>query len=286
MNQLVLYSAAPATVADDPMTVNAALELEDILEEIEAYEGSISEYESNIGPLTQKLKHDFRSELDDLAKLQSEVAELTEELLAATDDDEEDFEEDDEEDEDEEVNTDYQSACAEAAESAIAEDGSVIKTCKKLYRAIAKKCHPDKTKIPRLRNIFIQAHQAMQSYDLDTLQKLHDDVYGASGKKHSLMDRLMAARLKRDALRLQWGAIISTDDYKLYTSAKLHGYAVAKRAYRNILALTKSFLKEQLSSLSNSVSAVRYANEMAEKYGFSKEFGEDTCDEVDFDEDE
>lgn len=283
MNQLVLYSAAPATVADDTMTVNAAVELEDILEEIEAYEGNISAYESNIGPLTQKLKHDFRSELDELASLQADVAALTNELLSATDDDEddEDFEEDDDT-----VNTDYQSACAEAAESAIAEDGSVIQSCKKLYRAIAKKCHPDKTKVPRLRNLFIKAHQAMQSYDLDTLQTLHDEVFGASGKKHSLMDRLIAARLKRDALRIQWGAIISTDDYKLYTASKFHGYAVAKRAYRNILALTRSFLKEQLSSLQNSVSAVRYANEMAEKYGFSFDTDSDTSDNLDFDEDE
>jgi hypothetical protein len=285
MNQLVLYSAAPATVADDTMTVNAAVELEDILEEIEAYEGNISAYESNIGPLTQKLKHDFRSELDELASLQADVAALTNELLSATDDDEddEDFEKDDEDDT---VNTDYQSACAEAAESAIAEDGSVIQSCKKLYRAIAKKCHPDKTKVPRLRNLFIKAHQAMQSYDLDTLQTLHDEVFGASGKKHSLLDRLIAAKLKRDALRIQWGAIISTDDYKLYTASKFHGYAVAKRAYRNILALTRSFLKEQLSSLQNSVSAVRYANEMAEKYGFSLDTESDTSDNIDFDEDE
>ena len=284
MNQLVLYSAAPATVADDTMTVNAAVELEDILEEIEAYEGNISAYESNIGPLTQKLKHDFRSELDELASLQADVAALTNELLSATDDDEDD--EDFEEDDDDTVNTDYQSACAEAAESAIAEDGSVIQSCKKLYRAIAKKCHPDKTKVPRLRNLFIKAHQAMQSYDLDTLQTLHDEVFGASGKKHSLMDRLIAARLKRDALRIQWGAIISTDDYKLYTASKFHGYAVAKRAYRNILALTRSFLKEQLSSLQNSVSAVRYANEMAEKYGFSLDTESDEDDNIDFDEDE
>lgn len=285
MNQLVLYSAAPATVADDPMTVNAAVELEDILEEIEAYEGSISAYESNIGPLTQKLKQDFRSELDELASLQADVSALTNELLSATDNDEddEDFEEDDDDDT---VNTDYQSACAEAAESAIAEDGSVIQSCKKLYRAIAKKCHPDKTKVPRLRNLFIKAHQAMQSYDLDTLQTLHDEVFGASGKKHSLLDRLIAAKLKRDALRIQWGAIISTDDYKLYTASKFHGYAVAKRAYRNILALTRSFLKEQLSSLQNSVSAVRYANEMAEKYGFSLDTESDTSDNIDFDEDE
>lgn len=51
----------------------------------------------------------------------------------------------------------------------------------------------DKTKVDRDFEMFIKrAHPCSRM--IDTLQTLHDEVFGASGKKHSLMDRLIAAK--------------------------------------------------------------------------------------------
>ena len=289
MNAVVLYSAAPATVADDSSKAeDTALELEGLLEEIGSLESSISEYESGVAVLTQKLRADNREAINEVDALQAEIEALTAKLESFSDDDDEDEDGcDDFFDEDEEVFTDYESANTEAIENTPDEDsGSVLKACKRLYLKIAKKCHPDKTKVPRLRDLFVQAHKAMQKYDLDELQRIHDSVFGESGSKASLMDRLIAARIKRDSLRIQWTTIQVTDDYKLYAANLSHGYAVAKRAYKNILALTRSSMKEQISSLKNALSAMEFAQSVHDLYGGKFDFDEDDDADIGFDENE
>lgn len=264
---LCVYSVSVARTDTDDLEQDETLA--DVLSDIGKMSKEIEHINGVKDVLTRRLTSEFSKDIGAIDDLHAEIAELELQLEEWLEDDE-DVEEGAEKAEWEDLeddpfvdaadNIDFQ----EIDDEQLAFEGNA-KLCKRVYLSIAKRCHPDKTRVPRLRELFIKAAHALGAMDLDELEDIHFMAYGAYfGKKdtrESLIQRLVNAKLRRDALAKELFALKNTDDYKLVVTYETHGYGVASKAYKAALSLTKSALKAQVEALRTTYKA--YSSFMA-----------------------
>ena len=255
MTSTALCIYAGSVVCAETANADSEETLAGVLTEIDSISKELDRIEETKEELNRRLTSDFSSDLKAIDELHVEIADL--ELSM------EEFLEDDEDDvDDEDYSSDDDASFAQHAddyagepltEQEVEETKANERLCKKIYLKIAKRCHPDKTRVPRLRSLFIQAGTAMAALDVDTLEEIHFKAYGEyyseKGSRLTLAQKLMNARLRRDLLRRRLEALKLSDDYKMIQTYLIHGYLVASKAYKAALAITKSSLKAQVEAL-------------------------------------
>ena len=253
MTSTALCIYAGSVVCAETANADSEETLAGVLTEIDSISKELDQIEETKEELNRRLTSDFSSDLKAIDELHAEIVDL--ELSM------EEFLEDDEEDEEDYASDDDGSFARHAddyageplTEQEVEDTKNNERLCKKIYLKIAKRCHPDKTRVPRFRSLFIQAGTAMAALDVDTLEEIHFKAYGEyyseKGSRLTLAQKLMNARLRRDLLRRRLEALKLSDDYKMIQTYLAHGYLVASKAYKAALAITKSSLKAQVEAL-------------------------------------
>lgn len=132
---------------------------------------------------------------------------------------------------------------------------------KKLFRKIASKCHPDKHSTPEKKQaaqkLFIEARDAYNRRDLNTLQEIYRAVTDPSFRRSTVLSRLIdSLRADIATTRRILDASLESDDWRLYKSWRLNPYAFmasSREASRSAIASLKAqrdYLKAQLNVLS------------------------------------
>lgn len=254
MTSTALCIYAGSVVCAETANADSEETLAGVLTEIESISKELDQIEETKEELNRRLTSDFSSDLKAIDELHAEIADL--ELSM------EEFMEDDDDEEGEDYSSDDDDSFAQHAddyagepltEQEVEDTKANERLCKKIYLKIAKRCHPDKTRVPRFRSLFIQAGTALAALDVDTLEEIHFKAYGEyyseKGARLTLAQKLMNARLRRDLLRRRLEALKLSDDYKMIQTYLSHGYLVASKAYKAALAITKSSLKAQAEAL-------------------------------------
>ena len=254
MTSTALCIYAGSVVCAETANADSEETLAGVLTEIDSISKELDQIEETKEELNRRLTSDFSSDLKAIDELHAEIADL--ELSM------EEFMEDDDDEEDEDYSSDDDGSFARHAddyagepltEQEVEDTKNNERLCKKIYLKIAKRCHPDKTRVPRFRSLFIQAGTAMAALDVDTLEEIHFKAYGEyyseKGSRLTLAQKLMNARLRRDLLRRRLEALKLSDDYKMIQTYLAHGYLVASKAYKAALAITKSSLRAQVEAL-------------------------------------
>lgn len=255
MTSTALCIYAGSVVCAETANADSEETLAGVLTEIESISKELDQIEETKEELNRRLTSDFSSDLKAIDELHAEIADLElsmEEFLEddVGDADDEDYSSDDDDSFAQHAD-DY--AGEPLTEQEVEDTKANERLCKKIYLKIAKRCHPDKTRVPRFRSLFIQAGTAMAALDVDTLEEIHFKAYGEyyseKGSRLTLAQKLMNARLRRDLLRRRLEALKLSDDYKMIQTYLSHGYFVASKAYKAALAITKSSLKAQAEAL-------------------------------------
>lgn len=129
----------------------------------------------------------------------------------------------------------------------------IRRQCKLLYKKIANRTHPDKVKKyddlrkEQYRKIFIRAKDAYEDGDLDQLVKIHEELFGTPTKQVNLMERLIAARQRREELRYLIGELKQSGPWGMHQVEVTHGYNVALDAYKESLTNTLNHLKQLIA---------------------------------------
>lgn len=105
------------------------------------------------------------------------------------------------------------------------------RSCKNIYSAISKRCHPDKTDNKHYHDLFTEASEAYARLDLDTLYEILTLVEQSSSKiksvrnraREKISDRL--AKLRREITKVEKDISTIKDDpnYIIYEVYEIHG---------------------------------------------------------------
>lgn len=187
-------------------------------------------------------------------ELQVELAAL-EAANLGTDSFEEDFEDDGADCEDEDK---AQGHSTRKALESNDDDSAVssVKLCKILFKAIAMKCHPDRTKIPRLRAVFVRANKAMRLYDLADLQEIYNDVMPLDAPYRTRIDwrsRYANAKVRLSVLNDKLNEMSRSDGFGILQASINHGVEVARHLYGTMLSKVKVHLNSQIAALEEAI---------------------------------
>lgn len=255
MTSTALCIYAGSVVCAETANADSEETLAGVLTEIDSISKELDQIEETKEELNRRLTSDFSSDLKAIDELHVEIADLELSMEEFLEDDEDDVDDEDHSSDDDASFArhadDY--AGEPLTEQEVEDTKANERLCKKIYLKIAKRCHPDRTRVPRFRSLFIQAGTAMAALDVDTLEEIHFKAYGEyyseKGSRLTLAQKLMNARLRRDLLRRRLEALKLSDDYKMIQTYLIHGYLVASKAYKAALAITKSSLKAQAEAL-------------------------------------
>lgn len=118
----------------------------------------------------------------------------------------------------------------------------------KLFKEIALKTHPDRTRNPKLRSIYMQAQDAYGKQDLERLYELHSKVFNRPYKKIPIEKRIAELILQLDAAYYVLTEHRKSDEYRLLRMAETYGEEYAKHAHRELL---KEILKQRKRDLAH-----------------------------------
>lgn len=219
-------------------------------------------------------------------ELQAELAAL-EAANRGADSFEEDFDSEDEDADDEDLDGRAQSNnTRKALESEDESSISSVKLCKLLFKAIAMKCHPDRTKIPRLRAIFVRANKAMRMYDLAELQEIYNDVMPLDAPYRTRIDwrsRYANAKVRLSIMHERLNEISRSDGFGILQASLNHGVEVARHLYGTMLVRVKDHLNSQIAALEEAIRSQKIIKDINNPSAFSP-FG--IIGQFEFDEDE
>jgi TolA-binding protein len=160
MTSTALCIYAGSVVCAETANADSEETLAGVLTEIESISKELDQIEETKEELNLRLTSDFSSDLKAIDELHAEIAdlELSMEEFLEDDEDDEDYSSDDDDSFAQHAD-DY--AGEPLTEQEVEDTKANERLCKKIYLKIAKRCHPDKTRVPRFRSLFIQAGTAM-----------------------------------------------------------------------------------------------------------------------------
>lgn len=118
----------------------------------------------------------------------------------------------------------------------------------KMFKEIALKTHPDRTKNGKMIDLFMQAQKAYKEGDLEELYRIHAKVFNKPYVKVPLEDRLKALELQFNIVFQEFSQHRQSDEYKLFSIAQNYGEGHANQAHR---ALLKEILSQRKRDLAH-----------------------------------
>lgn len=221
-------------------------------------------------------------------ELQAELAALEAANMGA-DSFEEDFDAEDEEDDEDLDGRAQSNNTRKALESEDESSISSVKMCKILFKAIAMKCHPDRTKIPRLRAVFVRANKAMRMYDLAELQEIYNDVMPLDAPYRTRIDwrsRYANAKVRLSIMQEKLNEISRSDGFGILQASLNHGVEVARHLYGTMLVKVKDHLNSQIAALEEAIRSQKIIKDINNPSAFSSFGIIGTIGQFEFDEDD
>lgn len=189
-----------------------------------------------------------------MAELRAEVEELQAEQRASICQTQEKHssEDDDLDEMFREFDADQEKLCNEILENFVSKPAK-DKRLTALFRKIARRTHPDKTKDPEIQALFIPARKYYEEDDLEGLQRIWEVL---NGKKSSLLD-LLLKRLEKELRELDEAerhlkAVKSSEDYQLLELYERNQLIVLASVERD-LSMKISLFQQQRDNLRSSL---------------------------------
>lgn len=220
----------------------------DIIQDVERLEAELHFTEIRVTEMVADLSRDTMDLTTQLSELKRKLIEH-QAALAASDDFEEQEEakelkkamerkdvasEDEDDDDVSELAYDQEELTPEELQEELLHK-TIAAKCKKVYLVIARATHPDKCGNTSRANLFIEAKAAYDSLNLRLLERIYQKVFHKPYGEVNLIERLNAARMRRDILRNQIENYQSLPVWGLIEVADLYSYEVALKSYRATL---------------------------------------------------
>lgn len=116
----------------------------------------------------------------------------------------------------------------------------------RMFKSIALKTHPDKTKNPSLIDLYMQAQAAYKKEDLEEMYEIHAKVFKLPYKRIPLEQRLAELEVQFNVVFQAFNQHRQSDEFKLYQISKHYGERHADQAHR---ALLKEILNQRKRDL-------------------------------------
>lgn len=116
-----------------------------------------------------------------------------------------------------------------------------------LFKEIALKTHPDRSKNPAHKDLFMEAQKAYKKGDLETLTEIHSKVFNKPYTKIPLTERLKQLEIQFSALFNEFQAHRQSEEYKIYQIFLCYGQSYAEQTHRAILKEILSQRKRDLT---------------------------------------
>lgn len=255
---LVPVSSSYAVYTEEDQTaVNAEnekdfqSEFEELLEDVEALEFSKSMVEERAATTRKHMEGKFQDLVDKLEELALEYEEKMIREASILDDDDIDFEDESSDkskiDSDAEDDIDnlhgkdahdrgdlFEEEDFDSDERVEAKEAlSLRRQCKKLYTAIARLTHPDKTRNKMRVKFFQQAVEAYANLNLEALEDIYISVTGRPSNKLNLFQRILSLRKRKQELEREIARIKQTTSYRLHILELEEGLEEAEIRFRN-----------------------------------------------------
>ncbi|AXG66878.1 hypothetical protein HOU08_gp152 [Dickeya phage vB_DsoM_JA29] len=213
---------------------NAQSEYVELEHEIERLEFEKEMTETRATTTRKYMESRFQDLVDEVEELLLQVEEKFEKENEVVDEDDVDLENEDEDDPDAKADLEFNSSRDDDDRPDIDEDDdgfnshdnelrqqaeekmSVSKKCRKIYFAIASRTHPDRCGNTSRVHLFRQAVQAVESLNLEWLEKIYIKVFGKPYGKQNLFERVMALRLRKRQLQEEILEIKQTTSWVLH----------------------------------------------------------------------
>lgn len=217
--------------------------LKQVQVEIEMLEAQVENDRERIEEFTRKIDASISDEVREIDELQRRILELSEQLSSSDDledqvlaeriEEEVEF---DEPDSDTEQDVDDEELRLDAMDSEEASEEKRIQTTLRLvYIAIVAKTHPDKCGNTSKVDIYRRATDFKRNKNLNGLLGLYKRVYGHEFGKSTLMDRLTAARKRRQELSDELMRLRNLPVWQIYQVNLRYDYTRAVSAVRETL---------------------------------------------------
>ncbi len=132
----------------------------------------------------------------------------------------------------------------------------VAEKARKLWKKIAGKCHPDKTKRADFQAMYVEAKKAYQKLDVTTLESIFNYLTSNKARVSSLLQQLLSLRTERDQLRFKVNSIRQQD---LYLLSSLHQRGETYAAVVRFKGLVKPHIVKELKARINKLDPSRYS---------------------------
>ncbi|AXG67523.1 hypothetical protein JA33_149 [Dickeya phage vB_DsoM_JA33] len=239
---------------------NAQSEYVELEHEIERLEFEKEMTESRATSTRKYMENRFQDLVDEVEELLIQVEEKYEKENEVVGEDDVDLENEDEDDPDAKADLEFNSSRDDDDRPDIDEDDdgfnshdnelrqqaeekmSVSKKCRKIYFAIASRTHPDRCGNTSKVHLFRQAVQAVESLNLEWLEKIYVKVFGKPYGKQNLFERVMALRLRKRELQEEILEIKQTTSWVLHLLEIEEGRESAARQFEAALRRKRSHL--------------------------------------------
>ncbi|AXG66553.1 hypothetical protein JA13_150 [Dickeya phage vB_DsoM_JA13] len=248
----------PETIAE--REASAQSEYVELEHEIERLEFEKEMTESRATSTRKYMENRFQDLVDEVEELLIQVEEKYEKENEVVDEDDVDLENEDEDDPDAKADLEFNSSRDDDDRPDIDEDDdgfnshdnelrqqaeekmSVSKKCRKIYFAIASRTHPDRCGNTSKVHLFRQAVQAVESLNLEWLEKIYIKVFGKPYGKQNLFERVLALRLRKRQLQEEILEIKQTTSWVLHLLEIEEGREKAAQQFEAALRRKRSQL--------------------------------------------